>query len=374
MAEAGVLSTGADVVRWRLHAHGLVGEGAGSVLDAVRSLTAVQSQDHLLALWSVARRVPGARLADVQLAMDDGALLRTHVLRPTWHTVVADDLPWLLALTADRVHTANGTPYRRHGLDEELLGRARRLLRRTLGDGASSTREEVSAALAAGGVAVAPGQALAYLLMHAELEGLLVSGPTRGRQQTYALLEDRLDEAAPARTEPQDPVAELVRRHLRGHGPATLQDLRRWSSLPVTRLREGVAALGDQVDVHVVEGRTLLTTGPAPDLTPPRHPEVLLLQSLDELVVGHADSRDLMDVAGLEAAAADVRGLPQAVVLVDGQHAGRWRGRQRSDRLDVEVVLHRPLDDAEVDALEAEAARLADAHGVARGGLDVSSR
>lgn len=349
-----------DVVSWRLHTQGLVGPGFASPVDAVEALGAVQAQDHAIALWSLAQRVPGATVDQVQGLLDEGALLRTHILRPTWHYVAPADIRWMLDVTSPRVHVQNGTYYRRHGFDDDLYDRSHAVLRDAVGDGAHPTRAEVAEHLAAAGIAVS-GMALEHLVMHAELEGVICSGPMRGRQQTYALLDDR---APAARTlDPDAALAELTRRYFVGHGPATVKDLRWWSSLTLAQIDAGLELVGDELHAEVIDGHTYLAGGPPPDLTASDAPEVLLLQALDELVVGYAESRDVVDLAGLEATHRDTPGLPSAVVLLDGQIAGRWRRKLRPAHLDVEVVAYRQLDDAERAGLQAEAARYATAHG-----------
>jgi len=367
---AGSTPVPADVVRWRLHTQGLAGPGFASPIDAVEAFGAVQAQDHAIALWSLVQRVPGTTVAEVQDLLDEGALLRTHVLRPTWHYVIPADIRWMLALTAPRVHVQNGTYYRRHGFDDDLFERAHAVIRDAVADGAHRTRAEVAAHLAASGIEVS-GMALEHLVMHAELEGVICSGPMRGRQQTYALLTDR----APAAREldPDAALAELTRRYFVGHGPATAKDLRWWSSLTLAQIDAGLELVGDELHAAVIDGHTYLAGGPPPDLAAPDAPEVLLLQALDELVVGYAESRDAVDVAGLEAMHRDTPGLPSAIVLIDGQIAGRWRRKVRTNHLDVEVVAYRPLDDAEKAALQIEAERYATAYG-RTATLDLSTR
>ena len=157
-------------------------------------------------------------------------------------------------------------------------------------------------------------------------------------------------------------VGEPTRRYFVGHGPATVKDLRWWSSLTLAQIDAGLELVGDELHAEVIDGHTYLAGGPPPDLTASDAPEVLLLQALDELVVGYAESRDVVDLAGLEAMHRDPPGLPSAVVLVDGQIAGRWRRKLRAAHLDVEAVAYRQLDDAERAGLQAEADRYATAH------------
>lgn len=355
--------TRSDIARWRLHTMGLVGPGFVSPADVVATLGAVQAQDHAIALWSVAQRVPSATVTDVQRLLDDGELLRTHVLRPTWHYVTPADIGWMLELTAPRIHVHNGTYYRRHGFDDEVFARAHDRIRAALSDGAHRTRAALAEELAAGGIDVT-GQALEHLVMHAELEGVICSGRMRGRQQTYALLEDR----APARGANQrtsQRVAELTLRYFTGHGPATVQDFRWWSSLTMRQIEAGLQQVGDRLYPETVDDRTYLAAGPPPPgTTSPTDGSVIrLLQSFDEYVVGYRDSRDVIDLSGAEAERRGTPGLPSALVIVDGQIAGRWRRRVRAAQVDVEVALHRPFDEAEAVALQAEVDRYAAALG-----------
>ena len=128
--------------------------------------------------------------ADVDRAFDEGAILRTHLMRPTWHFVAPADIRWILALTAPRVHAANAYMYRKLGLKDATFARSRKVLERALRGGKQLTRSELDAALRRAGIA-ADGLRLAYLMMHAELSGVICSGPRRGKQFTYALLDER---------------------------------------------------------------------------------------------------------------------------------------------------------------------------------------
>ncbi|HEY0636684.1 MAG TPA: crosslink repair DNA glycosylase YcaQ family protein, partial [Pseudonocardiaceae bacterium] len=218
-----------DVARRRLATQHLTAPALRTPGEVVSLLGAAQSQEFALATWSVAQRAPGLTPHDVQRAYDAGELLRTHVMRPTWHFVTPADLGLLLALTGPRVHQVNGHMYRSTGLDAALLARTDRIITDTLADGRHRTRAELAEALAAAGVE-ASSVRLAYVVMHAELEGLVCSGAMRGRQHTYALLAERApDTRWPA--DRDEALAELAVRYFTGHGPATARDLGWWSGL-----------------------------------------------------------------------------------------------------------------------------------------------
>lgn len=132
-------------------------------------LGAVQAQDFAAAKWALALRMPRANAAALEGSFNDGAILRTHVMRPTWHLVAPQDIRTLLALTAPRVHAANAHMYRKLELNNACLSRCRAVLERTLADNRYLSRSELATHLSKNGIE-AVGQRLAYILMHAELE------------------------------------------------------------------------------------------------------------------------------------------------------------------------------------------------------------
>jgi len=149
----------------------------------------VQAQDFAPAKWAIGRRTKGATDVQLDRAYAAGTILRTHVLRPTWHFVLPADIRWLLAATAPRVQARNAFRYRQLGLDDATLERSGSLLGGALCGGRQLTRREAAETLTAAGIAV-DGQRLAYVLMNAELNGVICSGAPRGSQHTYALLRE----------------------------------------------------------------------------------------------------------------------------------------------------------------------------------------
>jgi hypothetical protein len=238
-----------DVLRRRLATQRLTGNALSTATDVVRLLECVQSQEYAHALWSLGMRTSGLTLTDVQAEFDSGSFLRTHILRPTWHFVAAEDIRWIQQVTAPRVQKLNQTIYRQHGLDPVALDRGLAIVAEELEGGRYRTRSELGRALADRGLA-SQGIGLAYIVMHAELEGVLCSGPVRGAQQTYALLDERVPRAASVAGD----TVELARRFFFGHGPASVQDLARWSSLTISQCRNALDAMKDQLSCLVVEG------------------------------------------------------------------------------------------------------------------------
>ncbi len=243
----------ADVLRRRLAVQRLTTPGPARAAEVVDLLACVQSQEWAHGFWSLGMRTgpgPAGDLdqAAVQAEFDRGDLLRTHVLRPTWHYVTPADIGWMLAATSARVHQRNQGGYRQTGLDPATRDRAAAVFLAALADGAALTRTELAEHLAAEGLG-SSGLRLAAVVMAAELDGLIASGPLRispggGAQHTYR----RLDELLAGRSvrRPEDPVAELLGRFLAGHGPASVADFARWCSLTLTDARAALERLREQ--------------------------------------------------------------------------------------------------------------------------------
>src|SRR5262245_302167 len=210
-----------DIARTRLRNQRLIGKPFATPEEVVGWLGAVQAQDYAGAKWAVAQRTAGCSDADVEQACRDGRILRTHVLRPTWHLVLPEDIRWMLALSAPRIRAAMAFYDRRLGLTDAVCARSAAALAAALRGGNHLTRGELARVLAAAGIPAA-GQRLGHLMVRAEIDGVICSGATRGKQSTYALLDERAPAAKPRGRD--DALAELAGRYFASHGPALPQD------------------------------------------------------------------------------------------------------------------------------------------------------
>ncbi len=315
--------------------------------EVVNWLGAVQSQDYLGAKWTLGLRMQEAADEAIEQAFNDGTILRTHVMRPTWHFVAPADIRWLLELTAPRLNAANATRYRQLELDEALLRRSNDVIAKALHGGHFCTRAELGAALAEAGI-LAKGLRFIYILFHSELDGLVCSGPRRGKQFTYALLDERAPGASGL---PRDEaLAELTRRYYTGHGPATVRDFAWWSGLTVTDARAGLDMLTSELPREVIDGQTYYF--PASVTQAVESPEqAFLLPTFDEILVGYS-SFDKLRSGGQD--------IGQKVVfdpriVIGGRIAGSWRRIFKKGAVVIEIAPFAPLTTAEDEAVVAAA-------------------
>jgi hypothetical protein len=324
----------------RLRNQGITRSTLRRPVDVVAWLGAVQAQEYPAARWALALRMPeGVTDASIQRDVDEGRILRLHVLRPTWHFVPADDVRWMLELTAPRVHRALGSYHRSLGLDPAACVRAASIFERALDRGRCLTRAELGAALARKGFAVS-GVKLALLTVYAEVEGIMCNGPHRGKQLTYASLAARAPQAR--RLSRDEALGELARRFLRSHAPATIRDFVWWSGLTTADAKRGLEVA--HARKSAIDGLTYwIVDQPARRPAPRR--SVHLLPVYDEYLVAYRDREAVPHLPPTVPRAA-----PHAVVIA-GQIAGVWRFAAGASGIRIDVTAFRPLIKPERQAI-----------------------
>jgi hypothetical protein len=338
------------IARWRTHTLRLSGQTYASPAAVIEGLLAMQAENHPQASWAVATRTSGLTEAEFRRLFDAGVILRTHVLRPTWHFVRPDDIRWLVELTAPRIRPTLGSLRRAHDLDDATIERSAELIVEALSGGTHLTRDALGARLRDAGLP-AQGQSLGVMMFHAELSCLVCSGAMAGKDHTYALLDERAPNAR--RLDRDEARAELVLRYFTGHGPATERDLTYWATMTLTDVRAGLADVADQLDQIEHDGRTYWFAQQPPDYQPPA-PRAHLLQTLDEYHNGYQDSRYVLDVDGIVPRG---RGATVGMTLVDTQMVGDMRRTVRSNEVVFDIGIFRDLGDDELDALHEAAGR-----------------
>ena len=320
--------------------------------DVVAWLGAVQAQEFEPATWAVGLRMrDGAAAQDVQRAFDEGRILRTHVMRPTWHFVTPNDIRWLQALTAPRVQRIAASYNRRLALDARTLSRGMSIIERALGDRQYLTRTELAERLGRAKLAVS-GQRLAHLVMHAELEALICSGPRRGRHSTYALVSERAPASGVLPRE--EALATLVRCYFTSHGPATVRDFVWWSGLTAADAKRGLEmndAKREQRDGLTYWTMARRAAGPV------RDDRAYLLPVYDEYLIAYRDRVAVPHWPGGLPSAAD-RGVTfQHAIVIAGQVAGTWRLTRDAQGSGVSPVPLRALTVVEKKAVADAVAR-----------------
>ena len=341
-----------EIAKQRLHNQRLAGAPFERTEEVVRWLGAVQSQDYAGAKWGLSQRTTGAADAEIDRAFNTGTILRTHVMRPTWHFVTPADIRWILALTSPRVHAVNAYHYRRLELNQAIFKRSDALIAGALQGGRQRTRAELAAVLQDGGIP-ASGQRLGYLVMYAELEAVICSGARRGKQFTYALFDERVPPSAPLDRDAA--LAELARRYLTSHGPATLRDYAWWSGLTAADAKAGLERVQSHFENEIVDGRTYWFAPPERPAEV-KEPTIHLLPNYDEHLISSKDRYTRLDPNVPEDLDLENGALIAHVIVKNGLVIGGWRRTLGKNQVFIETNLLVELNQTERDALE-EAAK-----------------
>jgi hypothetical protein len=333
-----------DIAKQRLVNQALVKPAAKTASEVVALLGAVQAQDYASAKWGIAQRTGGLSDAQIDKEIDDGTIVRTHVLRPTWHFVAAADIGWMLELTAPRVHAANAFWYRWLEVDDALARRSRAVMTKALREGKHLTRSELGQALTRAKIPVVDPIRLACVVMRAELDGLICNGARRGKQFTYALLEERVTK--PPTVDRDAALSELARRYFTTRGPATIDDFAWWSGLTKADARRGAEAAASHLRHESIDGKSYW----APDTdgaTRIKPPLTHLLPNYDEYIVGLKDRSAYgarLESSGVKARTSALAGH---ALVINGQIVGGWKRTLVGRSVVIEPTHLSRLSDAE---------------------------
>ncbi len=312
--------------------------------DAVKYLGAVQAQDYAGAKWAIGLRLQNTTDDAIEQACNDGAILRTHILRPTWHFVSPIDIRWMLALTAPRVNALGAYYYRQMELDDATFARSNAVLIQTLQGGKQLTRAELLPSFERAGIATNDLR-LTHLLMRAELDMIICSGARRGKQFTYALLDERAPDTL--WLERNDALAELSRRYITSRGPVTVQDFVWWSGLTTLDARAGFEMVAPEFSHEIIDGKTYWFSSSSPitkDVTPTAH----LLPPYDEYTIAYKDRSAVIDPTYTIQTR---NGIFSPCIVIDGQIVGIWKRTFKKNAALLEMSLFNPLNEAEKHAL-----------------------
>jgi hypothetical protein len=322
-----------------------------SVSEVVRGYGAVQAQEYRASLWALALRTPGVTEADVERAIAERHFVRTWPMRGTLHFVPSEDVRWMLRLLTPRVMSKSRARYRELEIDDAVIGRSRALIEQALSGGKALTRPEIFDVLGRAGIATA-NQRGVHILGILSMRGVLTVAAHRGKQPTFALLEEYVPPSIAREFDDDEALGVLAERYFTGHGPATVQDFAWWAGLPLGEARRALEVARPSLVVH----GDLIWGERTPVLPKRASAAVHLLPPFDEYTVAYRDRSAFLDPAHAERT---MNGIMAPVVLVGGRIAGTWSREQKKDRVALRIELFAPASATVRRAIE----RAAEAYG-----------
>lgn len=320
--------------------------------DVVKYLGAVQSQDYSGAKWALGMRLKNSTDELIEKAFTNGEIIRTHIMRPTWHFVHPDDARWMLDLTARRIQALAKGRHKQLEIDDAVLTKSEKIITKALQGGKQVARDELSALLKQNGIAT-DEQRYVHIMMHLELEQVICSGGRAGKQFTYALFDERVPKSK--KLSHNEAVVKLMGRYFTSHGPATLADFVWWSGLTITDARAGIENLKHKLERYEFEGNTYWFTG---NPSAAKSTAAYLLPNYDEYIVSYKDRSFAINVKDISKA--DPRGtIFNHTIILNGKIEGIWKKAIKKDMLEMELTPFKKLSNANLKLVEIAAKKYA---------------
>ena len=310
-----------DILNIRLYNQLLSVHNIKEPQEIVAHMGAMQSQSLDLAKWAIGVRLENKTLKDIDEALNTGKIIRTHILRPTWHFVSADDIHWMLDLSSPRLKPVYQSYARMRQIDEKLIYRTIPVLVKKLEGNKHLTKQEITDTLASEKIIIDDINVLNQIIHHAEMEGLVVNGCLKGKQQTFTLLE----ELAPRKESitKEEALERLARKFFTSHAPATIQDFAWWSGLSLTECKLALEFIKPDFICETINSRNFWMKN---DISIPAANEnsALLLPPFDEFVVSYKDRSELIEDIHYGKVMTK-NGLFSPTAMLNGEIVGSWK-------------------------------------------------
>ena len=298
----------------------------GGVKELVHWMGAMQAQDYVMAKWAIGIRIPGSTDNIVESALNEGNIIRTHLMRPTWHLVSADDIYWMLELTAPQIKTSLKSRHKQLEITESVVTKSKNIFLNALSKNGHQTRDLLIKELEKSGINTKENRA-SHLFLMAELDGLICSGISSAKKQTFALLAERVPGKRLLKRD--EALAELAMRYFSSHGPATLYDFIWWSGLPARDARKALDILNSQLTSTQIDTQ-IYWFDPNHAALKSASEQVHLLPAYDEFIISYKDrSACLMQEYVKKTISSN--GMFWPVIIVDGKVIGLWKRTIKKD-------------------------------------------
>ncbi len=316
-----------EIPEFRLYNQAIEPAFPATPKEIVSRMGAMQAQDYAMAKWAVGKRMASATDEKVEEAVNDGDIIRTHLLRPTWHFVSSADIYWMLALTAPRIKASMKARNRELELTQGVLTICFDLIEKAMAGGKHLTREQLKCILQSENIKTDDNR-LSHILMEAELEGIVCSGRKTGNKLTYALLSERVPHRKILTRD--DSLATLAGRYFKSHGPATVKDFAWWSGLGAADVRKALELAKTSLMSESIGDEQYWfseTSGHERN-----DDSVHLLPAFDEFLISYKDRTSSLSQTHNRKAVSD-NGIFRPLIVINGRVAGLWKRISKKDKV-----------------------------------------
>ncbi|WP_428230853.1 winged helix DNA-binding domain-containing protein [Flavobacterium sp.] len=321
-----------EISHFRLVSQKLYKTSPNSPQEIVHYLGAMQAQDYAMAKWAIGSRC-NATEKEIEEAINSAQIIRTHILRPTWHFVAAEDIYWMLDLSAPQVKRFTNSAAKKYGYDLKKLDQTNLAIEKVLAGNNHLTRDEIMRELNIKKTS-SDDFLSAAIMMNAELDGLVCNGKMKGKQITYTLLEERVSKPKTKLTK-EEALSKLAQRYFESHGPATLLDFSWWSGFPPTTCKLAINAIELQLNSVEIENQ-IYWFGKAIYYQTNFRESVHFLPAFDEILISYK-TREASILLEHQSKAFTNNGIFKPIILENGKVIGTWKRTIKKDHAKIET-------------------------------------
>jgi hypothetical protein len=336
-----------DISQTRLNSQRVGHKEFKTAGEVLKWMGAIQAQDATMSKWAIGTRLIDPLKKDIDKAINNGDILRTHLLRPTWHFVGADDIHWMLDLSAPKILTSLKSRHKELGMTGPVINKCHKIIENSLADAGALTRQELGDLFNSSGITTEENK-LSHILFEAELNQIICSGPLKNEKQTYSLLSERVPEIK--RLTRDEALAELASRYFRSRYPATIADFIWWSNLSTSDARKAVDYLKSDFSVETIGDSdyyiplSLNDNGKFDN-------SVLLLPAFDEFLISYKDRKCSLSQVHNRKAVSD-NGIFYPIIVYKGQVTGTWKRNIKKNGVTITTSFFNRADNRLLQLLE----------------------
>lgn len=313
----------------------------GNKFSSVKQITAwmgaIQAQDYAMAKYAIGIRLKNSTDKIVEEAINKGEIIRTHVLRPTWHFVAAEDIRWMLDLTAKNLNRSLSSNNKRLELDEKTFSKANKIIEKLLRDGKHLTRKEIMQALEKKGIRTDDLRA-GHIMFRAETDLIVCNGIKRDKQFTYALFDERVPYSKKLAKE--EALAQLTLRYFFSHGPATLKDFSWWSGLSLKDATTGLESVKLNLTSEKYKDNFYLFAKQAESK---KNSSITLFPAYDEFLISYKSREISVDTPNLPRTFTN-NGIFNPVIIHNAKVIGTWKPQYKKDLVIIPYFFNKPAE------------------------------
>ena len=321
-----------------------------SAVQVVKWMGAVQAQDYPMAKWALGARLTDPAESLIESLVNNAEIIRIHLLRPTWHFVSAEDVYWMLKLSASKLKSSFKGRHKAMDLTDPVITKANNLIEKAFTRSPVLTREELARELHLANIKT-DNNRLSHILFSAEMDGIICSGPVKNNKLTYSLLSERVPHKRELPKE--ESVAELVKRYFTSRYPASIEDFVWWSNLTLTETRHALNDVKSGFYSETIESVKYWFPNSF-NGKPAERTSVHLLPAFDEFLISYKDRSNSLSLMHHKKAVSE-NGIFRPPILINGQVAGLWKRTFQKNKVIIETDLFQPADKSIRNQIESKA-------------------